>query len=65
MHYVTETVIASSKCVKLKHTKAAKCHKCFIYGHMTFDQSDALSVVWGDFIIRPLANQIQATFEQV
>ena len=34
MHYVTETVLASSECSQIKTHKAClACHECFSAGH--------------------------------
>ena len=40
MHYVTECIIASSKCATLKDENNVSWvgSKCFIAGHMTSDQ---------------------------
>ena len=47
MHYVTETVIASSGCAKLKHVGLAKC--VIIADHVTFSQSGGGFVVAESF----------------
>ena len=47
MHYVTETIIASSECAKLKHVRLAKC--VIIADHVTFSQSGGGFVVAESF----------------
>ena len=47
MHYVTETIIASSECAKLKHARLAKC--VIIADHVTFMQPIRWRVVAESF----------------
>ena len=47
MHYVTETVIVSSECAKLKHVRLAKC--VIIADHVTLSQSGGGFIVAESF----------------